>query len=37
MAQRAAVALADNDVVHVIASPMERAQQTAAPSRRRTG
>lgn len=31
MAQRAAVALADNDVVHVIASPMERAQQTAAP------
>lgn len=31
MAQRAAVALKDRDVTHVIASPMERAQQTAAP------
>lgn len=31
MAQRAAVALADHDVTAVIASPMERAQQTAQP------
>jgi broad specificity phosphatase PhoE len=31
MAQRAADALSDRDLSHVIASPMERAQQTAAP------
>ncbi|PHX60855.1 MAG: hypothetical protein CK552_03670 [Actinobacteria bacterium] len=31
MATRAAAALADNDVTAVIASPMERAQQTAQP------
>lgn len=31
MAQRAAVALRDHDISHVISSPMERAQQTAAP------
>ena len=31
MAQRAADALQGNDVTHVIASPMERAQQTASP------
>ena len=31
MAQRAADALKDHDVTHVIASPMERAQQTASP------
>ncbi len=31
MAERAATALADRDVVHVISSPLERAQQTAAP------
>jgi broad specificity phosphatase PhoE len=31
MAERAADALADRDVVAVISSPMERAQQTAAP------
>ena len=31
MAQRAADALRDRDLTHVIASPMERAQQTAAP------
>jgi broad specificity phosphatase PhoE len=31
MAQRAADALRDHDLTHVIASPMERAQQTAAP------
>ena len=31
MATRAAAALANNDVTAVIASPMERAQQTAQP------
>jgi len=31
MAERAAQALADHDIVSVISSPMERAQQTAAP------
>lgn len=31
MAVRAAEALADRDISHVISSPMERAQQTAAP------
>jgi len=31
MAERAADALADRDVTHVISSPLERAQQTAAP------
>lgn len=31
MAQRAADALSDRDLSHVISSPMERAQQTAAP------
>lgn len=31
MAHRAANALRDNDISHVISSPMERAQQTAAP------
>ena len=31
MAQRAAEALASRDVTAVIASPLERAQQTAAP------
>ncbi len=31
MATRAAAALADNDITAVIASPMERAQQTAQP------
>jgi broad specificity phosphatase PhoE len=31
MAQRAADALRSNDITHVIASPMERAQQTAQP------
>ena len=31
MAHRAADALKDHDVTHVIASPMERAQQTASP------
>jgi len=31
MAERAATALASNDIARVIASPLERAQQTAAP------
>ena len=31
MAERAAVALADRDIASVVSSPMERAQQTAAP------
>lgn len=31
MAERAAEALADRDVIAVVSSPMERAQQTAAP------
>jgi broad specificity phosphatase PhoE len=31
MAQRASDALADHDIVRVIASPLERAQQTATP------
>jgi broad specificity phosphatase PhoE len=31
MAVRAADALSGNDIVHVVASPLERAQQTAAP------
>lgn len=37
MAVRAADALADHDVSHVIASPMERAQQTATPVAERHG
>ena len=37
MAERAAEALADRDVTVVIASPMERAQQTAAPVAARHG
>lgn len=37
MAVRAADALAGHDVSHVIASPMERAQQTAAPVAERHG
>ena len=31
MAQRAAQALANRDIAHVVSSPLERAQQTAAP------
>jgi len=31
MAKRAAAALSDHDITHVVASPLERAQQTAAP------
>ena len=31
MALRAAQALADHDITHIISSPLERAQQTAAP------
>lgn len=31
MAQRAAQALSDRDLVYVVSSPLERAQQTAAP------
>jgi broad specificity phosphatase PhoE len=31
MAERAAAALADRDLVHLVSSPLERAQQTAAP------
>jgi len=37
MAVRAADALADHDVSHVISSPMERAQQTATPVADRHG
>jgi broad specificity phosphatase PhoE len=37
MAERAAVALADRDVTVVIASPLERAQETAAPIADRHG
>lgn len=37
MAQRAADALADRDVVAVISSPMERAQQTSAPVAQKHG
>lgn len=37
MAQRAADALADRDVVHLVASPLERARQTADPLARRLG
>lgn len=37
MAVRAADALANNDVTHVISSPMERAQQTATPIAERHG
>ena len=37
MAVRAADALADHDVSHVISSPMERAQQTATPIAERHG
>jgi broad specificity phosphatase PhoE len=37
MAERAAEALADRDVTAVIASPLERAQQTAAPVAARHG
>lgn len=32
MAERVAEALADRDVTHVVASPLERAQETAAPT-----
>ncbi len=37
MAARAADALADHDISHVISSPMERAQQTATPVAERHG
>lgn len=37
MAERAADALADHDIVAVVSSPMERAQQTAAPLAARLG
>ena len=37
MAERAAVALTDRDIAAVISSPMERAQQTAAPVARAHG
>jgi broad specificity phosphatase PhoE len=37
MAERAADALADHDIVAVVSSPMERAQQTAAPVAARLG
>lgn len=37
MAERAAQALADRDVVRVVSSPLERAQQTAAPIAHRHG
>jgi broad specificity phosphatase PhoE len=37
MAVRAADALADHDITHVVSSPMERAQQTAAPVAERHG
>jgi broad specificity phosphatase PhoE len=37
MAQRAAEALADHDLARVVSSPMERAQQTAAPIAARFG
>ena len=35
MAERAAEAVADRDIVRVVASPLERAQETAAPAARR--
>ncbi len=31
MAQRVADTIGDRDIVHVVASPLERAQETAAP------
>ena len=37
MAERVAESLADRDVVHVVSSPLERAQETAEPSARRLG
>lgn len=37
MAVRAADALAGHDITHVVSSPMERAQQTAAPMAERHG
>jgi broad specificity phosphatase PhoE len=37
MAERAAQFFADHDVVHLVSSPMERAQQTAAPIAARHG
>ncbi|MFC6237117.1 histidine phosphatase family protein [Longivirga aurantiaca] len=37
MAERAADALADRDITHVVSSPLERAQQTAAPVAARHG
>jgi broad specificity phosphatase PhoE len=37
MAERAAEALAGRDVTHVVSSPLERAQQTAAPVAARHG
>jgi broad specificity phosphatase PhoE len=37
MAVRAADALADHDITHVVSSPMERAQETAAPLAERHG
>jgi broad specificity phosphatase PhoE len=37
MAERAGEALADRDITHVISSPLERAQQTAAPVAARHG
>ena len=35
-AQAVADSLADNDIVAVVASPLQRAQETAAPIARRT-
>ena len=32
MAERVADTLADRDIVHLVSSPMERAQETAAPT-----
>lgn len=37
MAERVADSLADRDIVHLVSSPMERAQQTAAPLAARLG
>lgn len=37
MARLAADALADHDIVHLVSSPLERAQQTAAPLVEQTG
>src|SRR5688500_11278565 len=37
MARDAADALADRDIVHVVASPLQRAQETAVPTAERFG